>query len=466
MRIEEIFKGTPITLTELLDRKEARAVTQKKLLSGGGLCLISFSLNIPGMVKQFPLAEAAFLEGVSEIRRMLPAGCLLRTEEVHEVTGPEGFFLLNLEPGEVKKKTASLEENHPLGRLFDIDVLDPDGHALSRTDFGLPPRACLICNQNAKLCARSRAHSMELLLWKTASILEEFFRDRAADRAAACAVRALLYEVSTTPKPGLVDRTNSGSHKDMDFFTFLDSSGALTPWFRDFFCIGWESAGQPVPLIFSRLRFAGEEAEAAMFSATRGVNTHKGLIFSFAILCGALGAVHFGENLPLSRKSVLELCRQLGECSLGDFDKHELDFSDGRELTAGEVCYRSYGISGARGQAALGFPAAVLLGVPALRHWTEKGLSVNDAAALTLLTLISRTEDTNMIHRGGAETAARCREEAGRILEEITPDNFHEKLTALDTDYIRRNLSPGGCADLLAVSLMFFFLEECGYVCT
>ncbi len=106
----------------------------------------------------------------------------------------------------------------------------------------------------------------------------------------------LLYEVSTTPKPGLVDRNNSGSHSDMDFFTFLDSSASLIPWFREFFCLGWDHSSESDGQIFERLRYAGQRAETAMFSATGGINTHKGLVFASAILCGALGKVHSGQE--------------------------------------------------------------------------------------------------------------------------------------------------------------------------
>ena len=114
---------------------------------------------------------------------------------------------------------------------------------------------------------------MELIQWQTAKLFHEFFRDRAADQAASAAVRGLLYEVSTTPKPGLVDRNNSGSHKDMDFFTFLDSSASLIPWFREFFCLGWDHSSESDGQLFERLRYAGQRAEAAMFSATGGINT-------------------------------------------------------------------------------------------------------------------------------------------------------------------------------------------------
>jgi len=308
-------------------------------------------------------------------------------------------------------------------------------------------------------------------------------RGRAADRAASCAVRALLYEVSATPKPGLVDRNNSGSHKDMDFFTFLDSSSALIPWFRDFFCIGWDYAADSDGKLFSRLRAAGVEAEAEMFKATKGVNTHKGLVFSFAILCGALGKLYGGGDagagtdsgassepghapqpgaesdwhLPPDSDALLDLCRRLGMCSLADFNAHSA-------ATAGERQYSSYGLTGARGEAAAGFPSALKYGLPALKHWLGQGFSLNGASVLALLSMLSEVDDTNMIHRGGRALAQEAKKEAGALLSRITPASFKSLLTDLDTTFIQKNLSPGGCADLLAVSLMLYFLEDCEMV--
>jgi holo-ACP synthase/triphosphoribosyl-dephospho-CoA synthase len=307
-------------------------------------------------------------------------------------------------------------------------------------------------------------------------------RNRLADTAAACAVRALLYEVSTTPKPGLVDRNNSGSHKDMDFFTFLDSSAALIPWFRNFFCLGWDHADDPDETLFLRLRAAGQDAEADMFAATKGVNTHKGLIFASAILCGALGKLYGGKERvrgegkaaaaptasgkfpeqPIGSDALLCECRSLGACSLGDF-KTEGSAPDSSP-TSGEACHFSYGLSGARGEAAAGFPSAVKLGLPALKRRRSEGYSLNDASALTLLTILTEVDDTNMIHRGGREKALQSKDEAKKLLASVTKENFRDLLIALDESYIRDNLSPGGCADLLAVSLLLYFLEECGMV--
>lgn len=478
MKLNQIFCGSPASLTEILDARSRRDKRQKTLLSmPGSRCLISFSLNIPGEIKRFPMAILAFEEGLREIRTAVSVHPLLYFEESRENTGPEAFFLLDGDAPEIKRKMVSIEENHELGRLFDIDVLGPDAVPLSRSGFGLPPRSCLICGENAKACARNRTHSMELVKWRTAQILNDHFKGQSADQAAAAAVRALLYEVSATPKPGLVDRNNSGSHRDMDFFTFVDSSAALIPWFRDFFSIGWEYGDEGGDRLFKRLRFAGQNAEAGMFSATGGVNTHKGLVFASAILCGALGKIYKdaflgGKKPPVPLDAVIAECKRLGSCSLKDFKAAESrrDMPDAagqrrsQKETAGERIHAACGIAGARGEAALGFPSALTIGLPALKARLAQGFSLNDAAVLTLLSLLSQVDDTNMIHRGGLEEAAAGKKEAGALLAELTPESFKEKTAALDQSFIKRNLSPGGCADLLAVSLMICFLEKSGMI--
>lgn len=175
MKLETVITGVPITLEEILEARSQRAKKQKALLKNGGNCLISFTLNIAGEIKQFPLALAAFDEGLGEIKRAIPKGSLLTFEEYRENTGSEAFFLLNAAPGTIKKEMAALEERHPLGRLFDIDVLNIDGISISRSDLGLPARTCLVCKENAKACARSQAHSMELILGSMARMLNDYF---------------------------------------------------------------------------------------------------------------------------------------------------------------------------------------------------------------------------------------------------------------------------------------------------
>ena len=463
MNLNNVITGSPVTSVELRAARDRRVLKKWELLTpGGDICLVEFSLNIAGAVKTFPFARAAFREEVRELSDRLSRFSVLKTEVYEKNTGNCAFFLLKSQAIQVKKFLVSIEESHPLGRLFNLDVCGPDGISVKRHDLGLLPRTCLVCGEDAHVCAEKKSHSMELIQWQTAKLFHEFFRDRAADQAASAAVRGLLYEVSTTPKPGLVDRNNSGSHRDMNFFTFLDSSASLIPWFREFFCLGWDHSSEPDGQIFERLRYAGQRAETAMFSATGGINTHKGLVFASAILCGALGKVHAGRELPLPFTDVLQECRRLGKCSLADL--HRPPNVQTTLPTNGERIFTAYGIRGARGEAAAGFPSAVQIGLPALRKWLSAGFSLNDSAAMALLTLISEVDDTNMVHRGGPELAKKRKEQAKILLSAVTKENFKETLYTLDHQYMTENLSPGGCADLLAVSLMFHFLSVCGMI--
>ena len=441
------LEGPEASLGEILDRRERRAAQQQALLSRGGT-LVSFSMNIPGAKKQFPLERRGFEEGLEALENRF-AGHILARELHSAPTGDEALLLLDLPAREVKTATTALEESHPIGRLWDMDVLD-GGRSLSRTALGLPQRRCLICGESAKECGRSRRHSHEELFWKAAECLYAHVRDQGAQQVGRCGVRAVLAEVAVTPKPGLVDRHDSGSHTDMDFFTFLDSAAALAPWFPRFYREGWDGEAE----LFARLRALGLQAEAEMFAATGGVNTHKGLIFSMSILCAALGRAS-AESFPQSpsREAVLFMARSLGAESLEDFDI-------GNDKTSGLRCYRAHGLSGIRGEAAAGFPAVFEVGLPTLEDWLNKGVSFNDAAAATLLALIADVDDTNMIHRGGWEEAARRKAEAADLLAHLTPAALLSELTALNDDYIRHRLSPGGCADLLALTLFFHFLSE------
>ncbi len=115
-------------------------------------------------------------------------------------------------------------------------------------------------------------------------------------------MKALLYEVSVSPKPGLVDRFNNGSHHDMDFYSFVDSSVALIPHFKSMLRIGIETAMETPEKTFRKLQYEGMNAESAMFNETQNVNTHKGAIFSIGIICGAIGRLKGnGENLQQNR---------------------------------------------------------------------------------------------------------------------------------------------------------------------
>ncbi len=270
------------------------------------------------------------------------------------------------------------------------------------------------------------------------------------------AIEAMLVEVSVTPKPGLVDRNNSGAHKDMDFFTFMKSATALRFCFDD--CAFAAGNIKARPRILKQLRDIGIEAEEEMFYLTRGINTHKGEIFSLGIVCGCAGYL-MGRKKPVTVDNISETAKVIcaGLC--------ERDFAQTRKkspglLTKGERAYLEYGITGVRGEAENGYPIVKNHGLPALRHYLADGLSMNDALAFTLIHIMAENLDTNIISRHDLNTA----KEVMQISQGLIAEGLSiSKIRALDDEFIRRNISPSGSADLLAVT---YFLHELERLCT
>ena len=449
-----------VTLEQMLQARERRAQRQRELLKSG-TTLISFTMNIAGPVKVSPLIRRGFDEGRSLMEKTLSAEKIgIITEETQDaVTGYESLVLLDTGDAErVKRCLVAIEDRDALGRLFDMDVISGEKGHISRSELGLPERPCLICGAPGRICASRRVHSVSELQKKTNEILADHFRKKDSGTIAMCAARALLYEVCTTPKPGLVDMNNTGSHMDMDMFTFIDSVTALEPYFRRCAEIGTETSSLSPGETFRKLRTEGRIAEGDMFRATGGVNTHKGAIFSLGTVCGAAGRLVSAEGICAdSERIALTASEMVADEVKDDFDR----ISAGRTQTAGENQFAKYGIRGCRGQVADGLPAVIGTGLPKLKEALAEGKSLNEAGAVALLYLISNVEDGCMISRGGID---RQRQEAERIRSMTERDQFPdtETIRELDDEFIAMGLSPGGCADLLAISFMLLFLERNG----
>ena len=219
-----------LTLEEVLAAKEARQERQQALRLRTGLPLVSITLNIPGPVKDGEVLRQLCRAAADALALLFTVAA---EERIYVATGPEILLAVDAAAAEIKAAAVELEESRSYGRLWDIDVFAADGQLLSRQQQG-QRRSCLICAEDARLCMRAGRHSaadlanavqQKLLLFQT----EQTRCVRpAAEKLAALAVEAMLYEVAATPAPGLVDRANSGAHKDMDIFTFLSSSAALS----------------------------------------------------------------------------------------------------------------------------------------------------------------------------------------------------------------------------------------------
>lgn len=440
---------TEVTLAEILQSREDRVRKQQELLQEYGCSLICFTMNIAGPIKNTPLIQRGFRAGLTELDRTLPKERIRKKMINSADTGDTAMFAVEMDAVELKKICTEIEERSPLGRLFDMDVLDKNGFKLDRKNL----RGCIVCGAPGRNCAAGRIHPITELQNITSGILREHFAKADREYIASVAVQSLIDEVNTTPKPGLVDRRNTGSHKDMNIHHFLESANALQPYFALCVKIGQETNTKSVHEAFSLLRQAGLEAENTMYAATGGVNTHKGVIYTLGVLCGSLGRLWSAEKPIPDVAAILTECGKIVRQAVAE------DFASADGSTAGERLYLKYGLGGIRAEAAAGLPSVSKTGLPAYRKALAAGLTANEAGAVTLLHLIANVKDTNLYHRGGKDGAQWASVAAAALLKSETyPSSAQIEL--LDDEFIARNLSPGGCADLLAVTYFLHTLQQ------
>ena len=271
--------------------------------------------------------------------------------------------------------------------------------------------------------------------------------------------QAILLEVSTHPKPGLVTRLTNGAHKDMSIFTFMMSSAVLGKAFNDLQDIGQAHRGTLTEL-FSKLRNYGLSAEKELLRVTKGVNTQRGILFAGGIVSAASG---YAMNMGLSKAALLPLIKEMAAGLVAK----ELKHLDHAAMTAGEKLYYKYGITGIRGEVENGFPSVVNYGLPALNEALNKGASLNDALVHTLISLMTVVEDSNVIWRTNYETLLEVQSIAKDILDRGSVFTEKGRMSIAETEryFLQRRISPGGSADLLSVTITLYLLANREFPC-
>jgi triphosphoribosyl-dephospho-CoA synthase len=268
---------------------------------------------------------------------------------------------------------------------------------------------------------------------------------RFAREVGRLAVGSLHVELCLYPKPGLVSPVDNGSHDDMDAATFMRSLFSLRHYFKKICLAGLNDAP------FSQLKQLGIAAEAAMLKATRGVNTHRGAIFSLGMLCATAGRAR-AQGTPMTPAALRAamLIRWGEELAMHAAPAAPPALSNGLRVAA------QYSVSGAREEGALGLPSVFEIGVPAMLAARARGASMTMARIDTLFVLMAHISDSNVYHRAGPQGAHIVRASAQRFIDlgGTAYPGWHDEALASHRLFVRQRLSPGGAADLLAASCL------------
>lgn len=272
-----------------------------------------------------------------------------------------------------------------------------------------------------------------------------------------CIQNALLGEVYTTPKPGLVDCWDNGAHKDMDCTTFIKSTHAIQPYLLQMIQKGYQWEG-PLGDLFMEIRELGKQAEKAMFLATEGVNTHKGAIFTLGILGTAAGYCYrLVGNFNVDM--IFDVSRKMTEETL----REEFRLIRNREAkTYGEYLYQTHGEKGIRGEAMMGFPILREYAFPTLHTLRRLEEDENLANIHVLLIIMTKLQDTNVIKRGGYPGLWWIQRKADSTIKKgsVFGSGGIDAIKQWNRECIKKNISSGGAADLLAAALFLCQLEE------
>lgn len=262
------------------------------------------------------------------------------------------------------------------------------------------------------------------------------------------ATRALHAELDTTPKPGLVDKDNSGAHRDMDHALMSRSIRAIHPYFVRLALLGF-AADMPS---HDDIVKTGIEAERAMFEATNGVNTYKGALFSMGLaVVAAAGKAWQGSSITPQALSAA-----ISKLAFAFPDTKGTHGSKAKQTAASETAT----FKGALDNAREGYPMLFNDWLPFYANLSKNGEP--HALHLTLLRIMCDLDDTNIVYRTSLAMMKQVKEESRSVLSrwsEVTHGtpqddggtNLDTILGDMNRSFVQRNISPGGSADMLSL---------------
>lgn len=455
---------------QLLKSREIRWLYKKAMINQG-FHLISLQLNIPGFPKKSDVFSA-FLKSVkTRFELFLQSHIIALQWEEQFFEDEAGECIIykvsekRISAADLKELTEVFEEKHPLGRIIDADIMDVEGNVVSSGKH----KRCFLCpDKPVQWCRKYNNHTpdeiRESMQKAIAGFLKDELIDQASTKMAGFAVSGLLHEVSLTPKPGLVTRTSSGGHSDMDFSTFMSSVGVLAPYFQKVGVMSGRFKSPNLDLALPEIREIGLEMEQEMYQVTQGVNTHKGAIFlmEMAVFAAVRSVCKKGKfKTGIFASAIQQVSKGIVQRELYNLKPED------EALTHGQNCFLKYGLqgAGARGEVEQGLPTVLHHALPELTNRLGGGNLVahdkdlNPILIPVLLKIMSVNNDTNVLYRHGKEVLEELKRRAMEALREWDLGS-DQKYLALDEWCKVNRISSGGSADLLSVTLFVYYCKR------
>ena len=345
------------------------------------------------------------------------------------------YFVIDENGLLVKRKMIEIEESNTLGRLIDIDVYNNKSY--SRTDLLEERRKCLLCNNEAVICARTKAHSETDIKLKMRNIVENYLHDYILN----ITMRSIYNELELYPKFGLVSHIDAGCHTDMDYETFLKSAFAIKKSIGEYIAAGFNES-----IDIEGLVKMGLKAEKRMFEVTNNVNTYKGLIFLMGLF---LPSITQTIMLDESSTYLSDQIKDIAKTVIGDYYDN---LNNKNTLSHSDKIYLNHGIKGVREEALNGLN--IIFTLPSL------DLNIDASYHDYLFLLMRDLTDTTIIHKTNLETLHEVQHQMAEIMSKGGYTKNIEFIHSLSEDYKKRNISPGGSADMLIIKLIYENLKN------
>jgi holo-ACP synthase / triphosphoribosyl-dephospho-CoA synthase len=421
-------------MNEILRAREYRVLYVRQMIRRNQSFVITIKANIPGPNKNINAAHLLVRLFLNELRDEFESQEIIHMKSAD---GPYVLFSVKGDDGlEIKKELVRIEDKHPLGRYIDLDLYISEQVSLSRFDLKKTNRKCFICGKDAHICSRNMTHSIPKLIQHIKLNLNFYI----VEEIKRTLNYAILAELELDDKFGLVTKTSSGSHQDMDYDLMVKAKNVIMPYFIQIFNIGYEA--EELVSLLDASRYIGIAAEDEMLQVTKGVNCYKGLIFVMGLTLLAAG---YALARHQSFDKIFDNIRSMSFGLLGEFNDMNL-------VTFGKEAYQEYKITGVRGEAYSGFPSIR----STLELIGEQDIADPKVLRNALKHLIINTQDTVLLKRAKSLSEY---EKIKHMFASLDVSNISQ--VRQFTQYaIKRNLSFGGSADLLVATVFLNSLRH------